>query len=601
MRKNRLVSWAFSQIADLLEIQGGDEFKVRAYRRAARSVEQLSEDISVLAAEGRLLEIPGIGKALAGKVNEILATGTCRYLEDLKRQVPVGLIELTRIPGVGARTAMALHRALAIESVEELEAAARAGKLRQVAGLGEKKEQSILQGIESLKKHAGLALLGSVRPLALEILHRAKESPAARDVALVGELRRWTEVVSQASFLVCVSDPEGVTSFTRWLTEEGGLAEFGVKAVDHGVPEGFSPWSSGARDISLLFEDGLKGRGYVVAQKHWPSSLLWFTGSQAHVEALRGIAAGRGFELTPAGLIRRESGELVEVSEEGDLYAALGMAAVPPELREDTGEVEAALRGELPDLIQLSDIAGDLHVHTSWTDGTEEIETMARACMALGYSYMAVCDHSKSLRVAGGLDEDAVLEQARRIRDLNRRLESEGADFRILAGIEVDILPDGTLDLPDHVLEQLDLVVASVHSAFKQSRSDMTARMERAMNHPAVDIIGHPTGRLIGRRSPYEVDISRLLEVAARTGTAMEINATFDRLDLDEHNARKAAEMGVPLVINTDAHSKAGLGDMIYGVGVARRAWIRPSSVLNCAPLDRFLSSLKRNRSVPGK
>jgi len=566
--KNLEVARVFLEIAGLLEVLGGDPFKIRAYRRAARSVETHQGDLEEMASTGRLQEIPGVGKALASKIQEILESGTCRYLEELQAKVPAEVLQMMRVPGVGAKTAALVFRELGIIGLDELETAAKARKLRDIPGIGEKKEEAIIKGIEALRRHGERVLLGIALPVAQAMAGYLRSLPQAVDVSVAGSLRRMRESVKDIDLVASSRDPLALV--------EAFVSMPGVKdVIRKGGTEATVVTSVGNVDLR------------VVEPGQFPAALHHFTGSREHNVRLRGIARKAGLRINEYGVFR-EDGEALDISTEEDIYGALGMAYVPPELREDMGEVEAALDGPLPQLVGKEHIKGDLHVHSTWSDGVATISEMAEAARARGYRYLAISDHTSSLRIAGGLDEEGLREQAREIEGVNRGLE----DFRVLRGTEVDILASGRLDLPDAVLEDLDVVVASIHQGFSQSRETLTERLEGALKNPHVDIIGHPTGRLIGRREPYPLDLERVLDLASKTGTAMEINACPDRLDLKDEHARKAASLGIKIAINTDAHDASALPDMRYGLGVARRAWLGPSDVLNTMDLEDLLDYL---------
>ncbi|MEW6082701.1 MAG: DNA polymerase/3'-5' exonuclease PolX [Bacillota bacterium] len=566
--KNLEVARAFLEIAGLLEVLGGDPFRIRAYRRAARSVETHQGDLEEMASQGRLQEIPGVGKALSSKIQEVLESGTCRYLEELREKVPVEVLQMMRIPGVGAKTAALIYREMGIVGLDELETAARARKLRDIPGLGEKKEEAIIKGIEALRRHGERVLLGIALPVAEAMAGYLRSLPQAVDARVAGSLRRMKESVKDIDLVVSSWDPLALM--------EGFVSMPGVKGVIRkGKTESTVATSVGNVDLR------------VVEPGQFPAALHHFTGSKEHNARLRGIARKAGLGINEYGVFR-EDGEALGIWTEGGIYHALGMAYVPPELREDLGEVEAALDGHLPQLVGLEDIKGDLHIHSTWSDGVATIGEMAEAARARGYQYLAISDHTSSLKIAGGLDEEGLREQAREIDGINEHMDS----FRVLRGTEVDILASGRLDLSDAVLEDLDIVVASIHQGFSQPREVLTERLEGALKNPHVDIIGHPTGRLIGRREPYPVDLERVLDLASRTGTALEINACPDRLDLKDEHARKAASQGVRIAINTDAHDASALPDMRYGVGVARRAWLKPADILNTLDLEDLLDYL---------
>ncbi|MCR4402835.1 MAG: DNA polymerase/3'-5' exonuclease PolX [Firmicutes bacterium] len=571
---NLEIASMFRELADLLELKGENPFKVRAYMRAADIIESLPENAATVAAEGRLKHIEGIGEAIEKKTAEIATTGRLRLLDDLRREVPPGLRQLLRIPGVGPRTAMAVFRHLGIATLEELERAARDGRLKGVPGIGAKSAENILRAIERLREdHWTQIPLGTALAMARLVLDRVVSVDGVYDAAVAGSVRRWRETCGDLDIVVAAEKAGAVM-------EAMGTWHEVSRTLSAGDERGSFATRSGP-DVDL----------WVVPPSDFAAALHHATGSKAHNVRLRGIARRRGLTVNEHGVFS-DDGVMLPVTCEEDIYAALGLAFVPPELREDAGEIEAALEGRLPDLIRERDILGDLHVHSDWSDGASSIAAMAEAAKARGYEYIAICDHSQSLGIAGGLTADEVLRQVEFIADLGRHLRG----ITVLSGIEVDIKKDGTLDLPDEVLARLDIVVASVHSSFKQPREAMTDRIIRAMRNPNVDVIGHPTGRVLGRRDGYEVDVQELISEAARSGVALEINAFPDRLDLDSGWARKARDAGAVLAVNTDSHSFDQLGYMVFGVGVARRGWLERSHVVNAWPLARLREWLSRRQ-----
>ncbi|HHY39093.1 MAG TPA: DNA polymerase/3'-5' exonuclease PolX, partial [Clostridia bacterium] len=478
--KNIEVAMAFDEIADLLEITEGDPFKVRAYRRASQVLVNLPEPIENLVREGRLLDVPGIGKALAKKAEELVTTGKLQYLEDLRHKVPPGLLDFIRIPGVGAKTASTIYKELGIETVEELETAAKSGRLQKIRGMGEKKIQNILQGIETQRRHSGRVLLGIALPIAQGIVSDLYGVPGVTAAEVAGSVRRRKETVGDVDIVVASVKPDAVMERFVGLN---GVREVIVR---------------GETKTSVVFA----GLGQVdlraVAPDQYPAALQYFTGSKNHNVRLRGIAKQIGYKLNEYGLFKGDSDRSEHLEDEAAIYAKLGLGYIPPEIREDSGEIEAALERGLPTLLEVRDIKGDLHVHTRWSDGTASISEMADAAIKRGYEYIAICDHTKALGVTGGLDEDRLIRQGEEIRSLNEAYKERGIKFRILRGTEVDILADGTLDIRDEVLRELDIVVASIHTGMRQDPEIIHRRLEAAMQNEHVDIIGHPTGRLIG-------------------------------------------------------------------------------------------------------
>lgn len=562
----------FALIGDYLEIRGGDDAaKAAAYRRAGRAVLNYPEDLVDLHQAGRLRDIPGVGEALARKLVELVETGRVSYLDRIAQGVPPGVLDLLRIPGIGARTAGALFRELGISSLEELEAAARDGRLRHLAGFGPKKETAILDGLARLRTRTDRIPLAVAHPVALALVEEVRTLPGVDRAAIAGAVRRWAESVDEV-VIVAALDPDhappslgGVPGVRRVEAEAGGhisriALAAGVEAVVYAVP----------------------------VDRYW-FALRQHTGSADHNRDLGAHAERGGLALDGDGVVTREGQPLRAASEE-QVYRHLGLPFIPPELREGRGEVAAAAAGALPELLTPTDIRGDLHVHTDWSDGQMSLVELARSAAAMGYQYVAVTDHSKSLAMARGLDERRLGEQVEAIRRLNQELQ----DLRLLAGVEVDILTDGSLDLPDSALADLDVVVASVHSGLRQAEEQMTFRLTAAAKHEHVDIIGHPTGRVVGRRDPAAVDLDALFEVAARTGTLLELNASPDRLDLNDAGCRAAVAAGCQVAISTDAHSPRTLQDMAYGVATARRAGLGPAAVANTQPWPELKARLRR-------
>lgn len=575
--KNLEVAWLLEEIADLIEIRGVDAFKARAYRKAASVVSTVAEDITVIADAGRLQELPGVGKSLAAKISEIITSGTCRYLEDLKQEVPPSLRDLLNIPGVGARTASQLYQELGIRTLDDLERAASSGRIRELKGLSIRSERRILDGLARLRNQGGRLPLGIARPVAADVAATLARLPTVTAIDVAGSIRRCREDVADIDIIAASGDPEQVMAlFARLPQVQSLLAE-------------------GPTMSRVLLRIGCQADLRVVAPDQYVTARHHFTGSKEHNVRLRGLAKDRGLKINEYGVFRTdaEGEQSLPVASEADLYDLLDMAYVPPELREDSGEIEAAQAGTLPRLVELTDIRGDLHCHTDWSDGRLSPAELARAAADRGYQYIAVTDHSQALAMAGGLGPEKLARQGEAIAAAQAEV---GESVRIFRGIEVDIMSDGRLDLPDESLAQVDVVIASIHRGFRQPEAQLTGRIEAALKHPLVDIIGHPTGRLIGRRDEYAVDIERVTELAAATGTALEINASPDRLDLSDLNARRAAGLGVMLAINTDAHDGSRLSEMEYGVAVARRAWCEAGNVLNTRPLaelERWLAEPK--------
>lgn len=562
------VAAALERMAGLLALKGENSFKVRAYSQASRQVVRLPEPLAKIIEEGRLEEVPGIGRALSAKIKELVATGQSAYLARLEEELSPELLTLFSIPGVGHRTAGRLVREFDLKSLEQLKRAALRGDVAALPGMGKALQENVLQffreqGGEAERFHRGVAL-----PLALQMQDILVQQPFVHCSSPAGEVRRGTETAAVVVMAVSLKDrpPEALA---------GSLLNVpGVVSLEP-VGGGFL--------LSTLV--GMPVRVEICPTEEYSTRLCALTGAPAHWEQLQTYAAQAGFELT-AGALLREGRRVIIHGEEG-LYRSLGLPFIPPELREGRGELETAAAGKLPRLVEISQIRGDLHLHSEWSDGTASIEEIHAAAGKMGYEYIAVTDHSPSLQIAGGLSPERLALQVKQIKEIRR-----AGGCHIFTGSEVDILSDGSLDLSDEILGGLDLVIASVHSNFRQSREEMTARICRAMEHPAVQVIGHPTGRLIGSRGGYQVDVLRLIEKAAETGTALEINGSPQRLDLSEEYLDHARSKGVRLLINTDAHSTATMADMTYGVTAARRGGLEAESILNTLPLDQLRDAL---------
>lgn len=562
------------EIADLLEITGENPFKVRAYRKAAREIENLGEDLATHIAAGTLQEIPGIGEAIAAKITQFVQTGRLPYLEELRKKVPPGVKQLLSVPGVGPHLAHLFYQRLGIDSLEALEKAAKDHRLRELPGVGAKVELNILHGLERLRNRPSRYPLGLAKPIAEELCAGLRKLPQVVRAEVAGSIRRWKETVGDIDLLVAAEDPLPVIAYLTSL------------------PAAVEVLASGDTKASILHRSGLQVDLRVVRPEEFAAAWVYLTGSKEHNLRLREMAQQQGAKLNEYGLFREPGDQPYPLAAEEDLYRYLGMPYIPPELREDRGEIEAALEHRLPVLVERKHLRGDLHVHTRWSDGVSTLREMRDAAARLGYEYLAICDHSHSLGITGGLDAARLRQQAAEIAALN----AEGSPVTLLKGIEVDILADGRLDLPDEVLAELDIVVASIHTAMKQSAEQLWLRVERALRNPHVDILAHPSGRLLGHRGPHALELERVIDLAAETGTVLEINSFPDRLDLDDLMARRAAEKGVILSINTDAHSHEQLAYMAFGVATARRGWVGPEKVLNTLPLPKLLERLKSHR-----
>lgn len=567
---NAEVARVLREIALLLEMDNVP-FKPRAYEKAAYGVESLSEPIAELLERGgerAIEELPGVGKSIAEKIVTLVRTGRLPYYEELHAEVPVDLSGLSAIEGLGPKNIKLLYEKLGVRTVEDLEAAARAGKIRSLPHFGEKSEQKILRGIEFLKRSQGRFLLGSVLPLVRDIEARLRKLEGVERVAIAGSIRRCKETVGDGDLLVVASDADAVMEYFVNMPE--------VQYV-HG---------KGHTKSSVKLHMGMDLDLRVVPPESWGAALNYFTGSKAHNVALRRIAMEKGLKLNEYGLFRGD--RAVAGKTEEDVYDALGLQYIPPELREDNGEIEAAQEGRLPKLIDYGDVRGDLQVQTNWTDGAHSIEDMVAAARRLGREYIAVTDHTRALAMVG-LDAAKLREQMAYIDSLNAKLRG----FRILKGAEVNIDRDGSLDIDDETLAQLDVVGIAVHSYFHLPRAEQTRRIVRAMENPHADILFHPTGRALLKREPYDVDMEEIFAAAVRTGTVLEVDGYPERLDLRDEHVRRAIQAGAKLVIDTDAHSIHHLEYMFFGIATARRGWATAADVLNTLPVEAFLAQLK--------
>ena len=559
--KNAEIAAAFEELATLYELDGALVYRVLAYRNAAKSIRESGVSVAEMAAQGRAEELAGIGKTIAEKIQALVQTGAIPAAEKLKARIPSGLVEITRIPGLGPKRARLLHQRLGIESLDDLRRAAGDGSLRTVPGFGAKAEENVLAALAAGEdgRPRSRTLLSHALGVGLDIVEGLREHDAALRVELAGSARRWEETCKDLDIVAAASDPRAlVEAFRRQpaIDEVTSSGEAGAKAVTHqGLP------------VDLR----------IVPQESFGNLLQHFTGSGRHNEALRTDAVRRGLHVSEYGIADDSTGRTHACATEEEVYGLLGMAYVPPELREDRGELEAARRGELPQLVSVADIRGDLHCHTTASDGRNSIIQMAEAARERGYEYLAITDHSASHGFGNHVSPDELRRQIERVAEADEAIDG----LRVLAGSEVNVLTDGSLDYEDDLLRELDWVVASVHTSFGMSEREMTARMTTAMEHPLVDAIGHPTGRLIGRREGYALDLDRVIEAAARTGTFLEINANPNRRDLPDVYARAAAEAGVTIVVDSDAHGVETLANIRYGVATARRAWLTAANVAN--------------------
>ncbi len=570
--RNTELAQIFREIALYLEM-GEEPFKPRAYEKVAFALEALEEPVGEIYKRGGLKglrEIPGVGQAIAEKIEEIIQTGRLRYYEELKEKVPVDVRGLTAIEGVGPKSVKVLYEKLGVKDVSGLEQVARAGRIRGLPHFGEKMEQKILKGIEFLKQGSGRFPLGTVLPLIMEIEGRLSDLPEVGEVVVAGSTRRRKETIGDADILAISRKPDKVMDFFV------------------AMPEVVHVHGQGKTKTMVKLKNGMDVDLRVVRKESFGAALNYFTGSKDHNVALRRIAQEKGLKLNEYGLFRGSKRIAGETEEE--IYKALGLSFIPPELRENQGEIEAAKRGTIPDLVGYRDLRGDLQTQTTWTDGANSIEEMVEEAKRLGLEYIAITDHTKGLAMTGGSDEKKLLKQMAAIDKINRSLKG----ITVLKGAEVNINKDGTLDIEDEVLSRLDVVGIAVHSHFNLPRQEMTERIVKAMRNPHADILFHPTGRVIQKREPYDVDMDVIIKTAKETGTALEIDAYPDRLDLKDEHIRKAVEAGVRLVIDSDAHSVNHIRYLEFGVAQARRGWAEKKDVINTKPLKEFLSCLKQ-------
>ncbi len=568
---NADIAAMFEEIADLLEIQGANPFRVRAYRNAARTVEGLGRDLAALVKAGEdLTELPGIGEDLAAKIREAVETGRLAFLDRLHKELPPAITELLKIPGLGPKRVKALYHDLGVQTLEQLARAARDGRIRELPGFGAKTEEKILEAVEAHLSSARRFKLAVAAQYAAPLVEHLRKAPGVGRVVVAGSFRRMRETVGDLDILVTTTHPEeAVRRFAGYEEVKEVLSKGGTRA-------------------SVVLRCGLQVDLRVVAEESYGAALHYFTGSKAHNIAIRRLAQERGLKVNEYGVYRGE--ERIAGRTEEEVYATVDLPYIPPELREDQGEIEAARAGRLPQLVELADLKGDLHAHTKATDGKNTLEEMAEAARKLGFEYLAITEHSRRLTVARGLDPRRLEKQIDEIERLNARLKG----IRLLKGIEVDILEDGRLDLPDSVLARLDLVVGAVHGKFDLPRARQTERILKAMEHPYFTILAHPTGRLIDERPPYDVDMLKIVRKAKERGCFLELNAHPERLDLLDVHCRMAKDEGVLVAISSDAHSVLDFGNLRYGVGQARRGWLEAKDVLNARGLKALMPLLER-------
>jgi DNA polymerase (family X) len=571
---NAEIAAAFDELAVLYELDGAVKYRVLAYSTAAKAIRESPVSVAELAGAGRATEIPGVGKTLAEKIDSLLTTGEIPSAVKLKAKFPPTLIEVTRVPGLGAKTAKRLYDELEVCSLEDLKKAAEEERIRDVKGLGAKVEENVLAALERLGEPGqgpGRLLLSAVRPIADELAAALREHPAADRVEVAGSVRRWAETCKDIDLIATATEPATLAEHLAGhplVAAAGKPGPNGVRAQTH---------------------NGISVDLRIVAPEAFGNLLQHFTGSQAHNIALREDAVSRGLSVSEHGITDSQSGEVTLCATEEEVYERLGYAYVEPELREGRGELKAARANQLPDLVTVEDVRGDLHCHTTLSDGRNTLEEMAAAARDRGYEYLALTDHSATHGFGNHVTDEQLWQ---RIEDVRRWNEGKRG-FRLLAGTEANIGLDGTLDYPDDLVDALDWVIGSVHTSFSVSKKEMTARVLAAIENPGVDCIGHLTGRLIGRREPYGIDIEAVVEAAARTGTMLEINGNPNRRDLSEHHARLAAEAGVTIVVNTDAHGVETMANIAYGVATARRAWLSADRVANARPWKDFEKLLR--------
>ncbi len=565
--QNQFVANTLYMIADLLDLKGDIFFKTRAYRIAAQTIEALDENIEKLVDQGTLESVPGIGEALAKKITELVKTRKLEYLERLKKEVPTGLIDLLAIPGLGPKKVSALYKNLGISSIENLKKAATNGELRSLEGFGEITERNILRGIQLLEKTSGRVLLNVAYGDGMKYLRYLEKCKKIRKISIAGSLRRMKETIGDLDILTCSKD-------------HAAVMEYFVH-----YPEVSQVLAKGTTKSSVLLNDTLQVDLRIVEEKSYGAALQYFTGSKDHNVALRSLAIKKGFKLNEYGLFDKTTEKYIAGKTEEDVYKKIGMQYIEPELRENRGEFEAAKKKiTLPNLVGYDEIKGDFHVHSSWSDGSDSIETIASVAQKRGYLFIGITDHSQSLKIANGLNEERVQKKINEIKKVNKKFPN----LRMFCGTECDIKTDGTLDYSNKILKQFDFVYIGIHTAFKMEKETMTKRIIKGMDNEHVDFIAHPTGRLIGKRDPYEVDIEQIIDAAKETDTKLEINAFPDRLDLDDIHVKLAKEQGVRFVLGTDSHSINHFDFMRFGIATARRGWLEKKDILNAYSIQEI-------------
>jgi DNA polymerase (family 10) len=574
--KNIEVASILYEIGEILEILGENPFKARAYYKAARLIEGMPQQIEEAYSKGELTKIPGIGKSIAEKISELLETGKLAYYEELKQKIPPNLINLLEVPALGPKKILLIWKKYKVSTIEEIESLAKNGKLKSLPGFGPKVESNILQGIELYRARKDRTLLGIAYQHALQIVERLKELPQTKRISIAGSTRRMKETIKDIDILIISDDAEP------------------VRKTFLNLPEVANVLASGPTKSSVILRDGIQADLRIVEERSFGSALQYFTGSKEHNIKLRQLAIKKGYKINEYGLFEAKTDKYLCGKDEEEIYSILGLQFIPPELREGREEIELAERYEIPSLISLSEIKGDMHIHTNWSDGSLSIENVIEAARQRSYQYVAICDHSASLSIANGLKEDKLKKQIEFIRNLNEKL----TDIKLLAGSEVDIRLNGSLDYKDEILKDLDFVIAAIHSGFRQDKETLTRRICSAMENKFVHAIAHPTGRMLGRRQPYEINLERIFEKASETNTILELNAHTIRLDLKDVHLEMAKDYGVLISIGTDTHIPPELDMMIFGVGTARRAYLQCKHVINTYPYDELKSMLNKKRET---
>lgn len=566
------------QIADILEIKGDSQYRSGAYRKAAQSIEVLPTDIKEIYSQGKLEKIPGVGKSIASHIKELIEKGKSKDFEDLKKEIPIEITELLKIEGLGAKKVKFLFDKFNVKTIPQLEKLLKTHKLASCPGWGKKSEENILKSLKFYKEHNQRFLLGEVNSLALAILDKLKTQKYITKCEICGSFRRKKETIGDLDFLATSKSPKKAIDFFSQMKEVNRII------------------AKGKTKLNVVLKGELEADLRVVSPESFGAALHYFTGSKSHNIAIRKIAKEKGLKINEYGVFKRKGKQLKKIAgqSEEEIFSLLGLSYVPPELRENRGEIEAAQKDQLPSLIKLKDIKGDLHMHTLWSDGNNSIREMAEASKKKGYKYIAITDHCSNLGVTHGLDSKRVIEQIKEIKQINSKIK----DIHILSGIEVDIKKDGSLVLASKILEKLDFVIASIHSSFHLTKREMTERLIKAIKNPYVNVIGHPRGRIINKREAYDFDMEAILKEAKKRKVALEINAFWNRLDLDDISARQAKDIGTKLVISTDAHDVSHLSMMTYGLNQARRGWLEKKDVLNTFNLKDLQSFLSKKGTV---